>query len=168
MEIMNAMGLSERKAFQQVQREAESSGSLYDAAVSLAVNSTSERASLLASITEADKEDMYNANSVKEVTRHVTEAYVADVMRLEGLSREAAEHKAVKQRQYDRRNAFELLRKQTVGASKHSVGDRGPRKDFKRGAGGKGGPGNQGEGRKFDSGLAVAAKKKAAADQKVQ
>ena len=141
-------GLSERKAFQQVQQEAKDSGTLFDAAVTLAVNRAEDRAPLLESMHAADNEEVYNADHTRDITRHVTEAYVADVMRLEGLSREAAELKAVKQRQYDRRNAFELLRKQTVG-TKPSAGDRGNQnhrgRQFNRG--------------RFAGGLAVAGKK---------
>jgi len=111
MQLMQKSKLSEREAFNSVKEEAMNSGQLYDAAVNLAVTTAAERQKLLDEI-NYEPEPVYGANHTQEVAEHVTEAFVLDTMRMEGLSREAAEARAVRQRIEDRRRSFEMLQKQ--------------------------------------------------------
>lgn len=112
LELMREKGYNERRAFKAVQEEAASSGELVDAAVNLCVTNAQERATLLASLPDYEKQQAGGFNQhVKEIAANVTDAYVTDVMKAEGLSRTAGENQAMKQREYDRRRAFEKLRR---------------------------------------------------------
>lgn len=111
MELMKNQDLSEREAFAHVQGEAEKSGALIDAAVNLAVTTSTERQQLLDTIDVDDANSVAFDQHVMEIAANVTDAHIAHLMKAERLSRQAAESKAMKQRAFDRRSTYEQLRK---------------------------------------------------------
>jgi len=106
LEVMQTQSLPERDAFNVVQKEAMETGAIYDAAVNLAVTNVEDRQKMLDNMV-TDEADVLFHSHVQELSANVTEAFIADAMRLENLSREAAETKAVKQTSQDRRQSFE-------------------------------------------------------------
>lgn len=106
LEVMQTQSLPERDAFNVVQKEAMETGSIHDAAVNLAVTNVEDRQKMLDEMV-IDEDDVFYKDHVKEVSANVTEAFIADAMQLDNLSREGAETRAVKQRSQERRQYYE-------------------------------------------------------------
>lgn len=118
LEVMKAESKTEKEAFKVVQAEAESSGKVYDAALNLAVTTADERQRRLEGMADNyQEEEVMFTKHVKEIAGHVTEAFIQDTMIKDSLSREVAEQKAIKQREFDRRGQFDSMRKATAESS---------------------------------------------------